>query len=132
MWRERFQTAVRFVGDGRIRKFFFKLLVDAGGFLGIALAQSLSKLKEHERTRHKNRRVLSQVAEYFGSLGVLSRAFVNHSRLILRHGDKFFVLAGADFLQFLEGLIVPLQVFVAKRCIVGSEPAGIRVWIFLG
>jgi len=38
LWRERFQAAVRFFRDGRIREFFLELLVDAGGLLRIALA----------------------------------------------------------------------------------------------
>ena len=41
LWRESFQPAVRFLGDRSVRKFFFELLVHAGGCLGIALAQSL-------------------------------------------------------------------------------------------
>ena len=74
------------------------LLVHVGSSLGVALAQSLRKLKQNKRARHKNRRVLRQVTENFGGLGVLSSSFVNHSRLILRHRHELFVFARADLL----------------------------------
>src|SRR5579872_7026148 len=76
--------------------------------------------------------MLRQVTENFGGIGSLTGAFVNYSRLILRHRNEFLVLARADLFQLLESLIVPLQVLVAKRRIVGGELAGIRAWIFLG
>src|SRR5580658_1819416 len=98
LWRERLQTTVGFVRNLRIRKFLFQLLVYTGSSLGVALAQGLRKLEKNERARHKHRRVFRQVTENFGRLGWLSSAFVNHSGLIQRHGDKFFVLAGADLL----------------------------------
>ena len=130
LWRERFQTAVRFLGDRSVRKFFFELLVHAGGFLGIALAQSLGQFEKNKRTWNENRRVVGQVAENLGGIRGLSGALVNHSRLILRHGYELFVFAGTDLLQLFESLIVALEVFVAKRGVIGGEPAGIRVWIF--
>jgi hypothetical protein len=41
------QTAIGFVGHGRIRKFLFDLLVDCGGFLRIGLAQQTRQFQEH-------------------------------------------------------------------------------------
>src|SRR5580692_7204378 len=76
--------------------------------------------------------MVGQIAENFDGLGRLSRALVNHSCLILRHGYEFFVFARTDLLQLLESLIVALEVLVAERSVVGGKSAGICVWIFLG
>src|SRR5580700_10519021 len=106
LWREFFQAAVRFLRDRRVGKLFFELLVDAGGFLRIALAQGLGKLQQNERARHEDRGMFRQVAEHLGGLGCFSSALVNHSCLILRLGYKLLVPAGADFLQLFESLVV--------------------------
>src|SRR5580692_2753504 len=76
--------------------------------------------------------MIGQIAENLDSLGGLSSALVNHSRLILGHGDEFLVFAGTDLLQLLESLIVPFEIFVAKRGVISGKSAGICVRIFFG
>src|SRR5277367_3440366 len=75
--------------------------------------------------------MVGQVPENLDGFGGFSGARVNHSGLILRHSCKLFVLAGANFFQLLESLIVAFEVFVAKGGVIGCKPAGIRVWVLL-
>src|SRR5579859_968359 len=129
---ERFQGAVGFIGDRRVWKFLLELFVNFRRFLGIALAESLRELEQSDLFRHKNRRVVGKIAENLGSVTGLASALVNNADLILRHGGELFVFAVADFLELLKGLVLALEILVAKSCVVRSEAPGIRAGILCG
>src|ERR1700675_1220963 len=76
--RERVQAAVRFVRNRRTRKFLLDLLVHAGRFLRIALAQDPGELQKHQRTRNKYRGLVRQRAQHLDGLVGLTGARVNN------------------------------------------------------
>src|SRR5579859_6718452 len=63
LWRKRFQTSVRFVGNRRVWKLLLKLLVNARGFLRVALAQHFRQLQQRQRPRNENGGMVRQITE---------------------------------------------------------------------
>src|SRR5437588_495977 len=118
------------IGMSGVREFFLDLLVDAGGLFGTGIAKDAGEFQQHKWTRNEDAGLVRQSAKGFDGIIGSAGAGVNDRHLILRHGGELFVAAAANLLQFLENLIVALEVLETKRGVIAREFSGIGARIF--
>src|SRR5258706_8391111 len=76
--------------------------------------------------------LVRQSAKDFDSIIGLAGAGVDDRHLILRHSRELLVTASADLLQFLECLIVTIEILETEGGVVARKFPGIHIGILVG
>src|SRR5262249_22739733 len=130
--REQIEAAVGALGNGGVRWIvLFQLLVERGGFRGIALPEQVGEFEKSKWPWDKSGFRIGDGAVGFDGVVGFSRAGVKIGELILRHGREFFVAAADELFQFFDGLILLLEIQQREGFVVARESTGIGFGIFV-